>query len=287
MAHSRAAICLVAAALAWAAMPLAAQQAAAPRPLPEIPTLMREVEQHQKELEKVRENYTYSSAQTTEDIDQNGQVKKTETEEAEDFFVNGHVIERTVKKNGKQLDEHEEKKETERVTKLVEKAQKTPPDQPLEGQTISVSRLLEIMEVRNPRREIFRGRPTIIFDFVGRRNAKTHGLAEDASKKLQGTVWIDEADREIAHAEVSFNDNFHVAGGLVANVQKGTTFRFDQAPVKDDLWLPTGGEGTLAARVLMVKTFRQHFVERDYDYKRFRVDAEQSKDAKVVSGSKN
>jgi hypothetical protein len=140
--------------------------------------------------------------------------------------------------------------------------------------------------VRNPRRESYRGRPTIIFDFVGRRDAKTHGLAEDASKKLRGTVWIDEADREIAHLEVSFDDNFHVAGGLVANIQKGSNFHFDQAPVNGDLWLPTGGEGTIQARVLLLKNFRQHITERDYDYKKFQVDADQNKDAKLVPKSK-
>jgi hypothetical protein len=255
-------------------------------PLPEISQLMREVEAHQKQLEKVRENYTYTSMQTTQDIDANGQVKKTEIEEDDDFFVNGHVIERTVKKNGRPLSGHDEQKETERVTKLVEKAEKMPPDQPLEGQTISVSRLLAIMDVRNPRREIYRGRKTIVFDFVGRKNAKTHGMVEDASKKLQGTMWVDEADREIAHLEVGFNDNFHVAGGLVASVEKGSNFQFDQAPVQGELWLPTGGEGTVQARVLMVKSLRQHFTERDYDYKRFQVDAQQAKDAPAAPAAR-
>jgi hypothetical protein len=259
---------------------------AASAPVPDIPQLMREVEAHQKQLEKVRENYTYSSTQTTQDIDSNGQVKKTESAEGEDFFVNGHVIERTVKKNGQALSDHEQQKETERVTKLVEKAQKTPPDQPLEGQTIGVSRLLDIMEVRNPRRESYRGRPTIIFDFIGRKDAKTHGLAEDASKKLEGTVWIDEADREIAHIEVSFIDNFHVAGGLLANIQKGSNFHFDQAPVSGQLWLPTGGEGTVQARLLLLKNLRQHFIERDYDFKRFQVDAQTAKDATIVPETK-
>jgi hypothetical protein len=148
---------------------------------------MKEVEEHQKQMEKVRENYTYNSTQTTQDVDSNGQVKKTETEEMEYFFVNGHAIGRTVKKNGKPLDDHEQQKETERVTKLVEKAEKLPPDQPLEGQTISVSRILEIMDVRNPRREEFRGRPTILFDFVGRKDVKTHGRRMGLPRTCQRT----------------------------------------------------------------------------------------------------
>ena len=290
-------------ALALLTSPVVAQQVAkqdVSPPLPDIRALMLEVQEHQKQLEKVRENYTYSSLQTTQDIDANGQVKKTETAEGEDFFVNGHVIERTVKKDGKPLDDHEQQKETERVTKLVEKAEKTPPGQPLEGPTISVSRVLEIMDVRNERRVNFRGRPAIVFDFVGRKDAKTHGLAEDASKKLQGTIWIDEADRQVAHLEVSFIDNFHVVGGLLANIQKGSNFHFDQElvnhPSNEDLapgargngelWLPTGGEGTMQARVLLVKNLRQHFIERDYDYKRFRVETQQAKDAQVPAAKK-
>jgi hypothetical protein len=252
-------------------------------PLPDIRELMKEVQAHQKLVEKERENDTYTSLITTQDLDANGKVTKTESEEDENFFVNSHLIARTVKKDGKPLGEHDEQKETERVTKLVEKAQNTPPGQPIEGQTVSISRLLEIMDVRNPRRENYRGRSTIVFDFIGRKDAKTHGMIEDASKKLQGTIWIDEADRQVAHLEVSFNDNFRVAGGVFATVQKGSNFHFDQAPVGGGVWLPTGGEGAMQARLLVFKNLRQHFVEREYDFKRFSVDTEQQKDAKPVA----
>jgi hypothetical protein len=262
-----------------------AQQKADP-PLPDIRQLMQEVQAHQKQLDQIRENYTYTSYQIVQDIDSNGQVKKTETSEYNDFFVNGHVIERKVKSNDKPLDAHEQDKETERVTKLVEKAEKTPRDQSLEGPTISISRVLELMDVRNPRRENYRGDPAIVFDFVGRKDAKTHGMAEDASKKLQGTIWIDEAGRQVAHLEVSFSDNFRVAGGILATVEKGSNFRFDQAPVNGEIWLPTGGQGTVQARLLLFKNLRQRFSERDYDYERFKVETQQSKDTKITPGAK-
>jgi hypothetical protein len=254
--------------------------------LPDIPKLMIEVRDHQKQLDKVRENYTYTSLQTTQDINGKGQVKKTETVEFEEFYVNGHHIERKVKKDGQPLSDRDQQKETARVTKLVEKAEKTPSDQALEGQTISLSRILEIMEVRNPRRESYQGRSTIVFDFVGRKNAKTHGLAEDASKKIQGTVWVDEADRVVAHLEALFNDNFRVAGGLLATIEKGSSLRFDQAPVNGEIWLPTGGEGNTQARILLAKGIRRHFTESDYDYKRFRVETQQGKSAKAVPEKK-
>jgi len=250
----------------------AAQKSEAP--LPDIRQLMAEVQKHQRELDQVRESYTYTTFQTTQDIDSSGRVKKTTTEEHEAFFVHGHVIERVVKRNGQPLNGHDMDKETERVTKLVGKAEKTPTGQPLEGPSITVSRILELMDVRNPRRDLYRGRHAIVFDFVGRKNVKTHGMAEDASKKLAGTMWIDEADRQVAHLDVHFTDDFRVVGGLFASIQKGSSFHFDQAPVEDGLWLPTGGEGNVQARVLLVKGIRQRVVERDYDYKRFRVETQ-------------
>jgi hypothetical protein len=266
---------------------VAAGQQPAQAPLPDIRQLMQEVQEHQKQLDQIRENYTYTSYQIVQDIDGNGQVKKTESSEYEDFFVNGHVIERKVKANDRPLDEHDQQKETERVTKMVEKAEKTPRGQSLEGPSISIGRVLEIMDVSNERRELYRNDPTIVFDFVGRKNAKTHGLAEDASKKLQGTLWINEADRQVAHLEVRFNDDFRMVGGILATVQKGSSFRFDQSKVNGEIWLPTGAEGTVQARLLMFKNLRQRFRERDYDYKRFKVETQQQpKDANIGPAKK-
>lgn len=254
-----------------------AQSAVTGAPVPDIAGFMRKVEEHQRRVDEIRESYTFNSSQTLQHMDAGGKIVKTESEEREDFFVNGHPIERIVKRNGKPLDDHDRDKETERVTKLVEKAQKTPRSR----EQISIGRLLEIMDASNERRENFRGRPTIVFDFSGRKNARTHGLAEDASKKVKGTIWIDEADLQVSHLEVAFIDNFHIMGGLFANIQKGSGFRFDQELVNGELWLPTGAEGSLQMRVLLMKNMRQQFVERDYNYKRFTVDAEQTKDVRM------
>ena len=272
--------------LLWLLAPLALAQQAANPPLPNVHQLMQEVREHQKQLDKVRENYTFTISQVVQEIDSKGQVSKTETTEYEVFFVHGRQISQEVKKDGKPLSEEEQKKVTERVTRAVENAEKPEPEQHQNNQSISLLHMLEIMDVRNPRRESFRGRQTIVFDVVGRKDAKTHDLSEDVSKKLQGTIWVDEADRQVARLEAVFNDNFHVGGGLVVNVQKGSRFNFDQAPVNGEIWLPSGGEVTIDMRLLLVKGIRQHIVIRDYDYKRFHVEALQGKDAKVLPEKK-
>jgi hypothetical protein len=255
--------------------------AASGAPIPDIPALLLQVQAHQRELDKVRENYTFREVQQTDDLDSSGHVKKTETEEHEIFFVNSHHIERLVKKNGKDLTPDEEKKETERVTKDVEKATKLQPGKSMEGDEISITRILAIMKLSNPRRVSLNGRDTIAFDFIGDPHAQTHGLAEDASKKMAGTVWMDEKDREVAKLTVHFDENFHVGGGLVANIQAGSSFQFEQAKINNELWLPTGGEAHLQARVLLVKGFRQNVRFHDSDFERFHTDATQQAGATV------
>lgn len=252
-----------------------AKTATADAPIPDIPTLMMQVQAHQRQLDKVRENYTFREILQTDDLDSNGQVKKTETEESEIFFVNGHHIERLVKKNGKDLSPDEQKKEQERVTKEVEKATKLDPNKSLHGDEISISRILAIMKVSNPRRVSLNGRDTIAFDFIGDPHAQTHGLAEDASKKMAGTVWVDEKDREVAKLTVHFDDNFHVGGGLLANIQAGSSFQFEQAKINNELWLPTGGEAHVQARVLLVKGYRENLRFHDSDFQRFHTEASQ------------
>ena len=154
--------------------------------------MLREVEAHQKELDKIRENYTFREVQTTRQLDSHGTVKKIETEEHEVFFVKGHQVEKLVRKDGKDLTPDQARKEQDRVNKEVIKISQQGEDKP-DKDDITVARLLQIVTFSRPRRVSLNGRDTIAFDFAGDEHAKTHGRGEDALKKVSGTVWVDEA----------------------------------------------------------------------------------------------
>jgi len=255
-------------------------------PLPDVATLMKQVEEHQHKLDQVRENYTYHEVVVTHELDKNGNVKKNESEENNVFFVNGHEIQRKVKKNGKELSADEQKKEQEHVEKDVEKATKTPPGQSLDKNEVSVTRLLQIMKVSNPRREQMDNRSVIAFDFVGDPHAKTHGIAEDASKKLSGTLWVDENDRQVRRMIARFDDNFHLGFGLFS-VGKGSTFTFDQKLVNNELWLPTDAQAHIIAHAIGIIGWRGDVAVTDNDYQKFHADATQQPGATVVNPSTN
>ena len=63
-------------------------------PLPDIRQLMREVQAHQKALDKIRENYTYRACRPRRISTRRPGQEDGDEREFEDFFVNGHVIER-------------------------------------------------------------------------------------------------------------------------------------------------------------------------------------------------
>ena len=103
--------------LAW--LSSGAFAASEPAALPDAATMLREVEAHQKQLDKVRENYTFRAVQTVRQLDSKGNTKKVETEEHEVFFVNGHRVEKLVRKDGKDLTPDQARKEQDRVNKEV------------------------------------------------------------------------------------------------------------------------------------------------------------------------
>jgi hypothetical protein len=248
--------------------------ASEPAALPDAATMLREVEAHQKQLDKVREDYTFRAVQTTRWLDSGGNTKKVETEEHEVFFVNGERVQKLVRKDGKDLTPDQARKEQDRVNKEVIKITKPGYSNP-DKDEITVSRLLQIVTFSRPRRVGLNGRDTIAFEFAGDPHAKTHGRGEDALKKVSGTIWIDEADREVSRMSATLDENYHVGFGLLASVAKGSNMVFDQALIRNEAWLPTAIALHLQARALLVAGFRAEIDIRFDEYKKFQTDAVQ------------
>lgn len=262
-----------------AAIAAGAQTAA---PIPDVPTLMQQVLAHQRQMESVQENYTFHETDVIQRLNKDGSVKKTDTDEYEIFYVNTHEVRQQIKKNGRDLDAGEQKKEQERVTKYVLKAQQTPPGQTPNGEVvISVSKILAMVNVSSPRREMVDNRPTIAFDFVGNPHAKAHGIAEEAARRMSGTVWIDEHDRQVRRLVARLDENLHVGFGMVS-LGKGSNLAFDQKLVNNELWLPTSADVYMNARAFAVVGMRANVHVTDNDYRKFHADAQQQSGVTVV-----
>lgn len=252
------------------ASPLRAQQttASAAAPLPTIPTLLREVEARQKKLDLDRENYTFRETELLTVVDKHGKVRKTENKVSHVFFVNGHAIETLIQKDGKALNADDTRKEEERASKEAAKYAKAGADSS-DKDEVSVSRLLAITQFSNPHRVTEGGRSEIVIDFVGDPHARTHGRDEEALKRVYGTVWIDEAAREVSRMNATFDQNLHVGFGLLATVEKGSTFSFNQALIRNEVWLPTAIDGHFDGKALLFVGFHVNLNVRFDEYRKF------------------
>lgn len=135
---------------------------------------------------------------------------------------------------------------------------------------ITVSRLLELGSFTNARRVQWNGRDTIVVDFTGDPKAKTRSRMEDVIRALAGTAWVDENDHILVKAQGRFLNNFKVGGGLVVNIQKGTSFEMEQRKVNGEVWLPSTLEGHGTARALLFFSFNGSVRAVASDYRKFK-----------------
>ena len=248
------------------------------RALPDIPTLMRQVEANERKSEAIQQNYLYDQSGTFDEQKSNGDIKKTDSREFEIFWLNGVRIARLIKQDGRPLSPDELKKEDERIDGIVKKARERRDKADAEGKEtdshghdeITLARILELGTFSNPRRRTIAGRDTIVVDYLGDPKAKTHNPAEGALKELAGTVWVDEQDQAIQHVEGHFNNDFKVGGGLLINVRKGTWFKATNVKINDEVWLPQSIEGDGHARYLLFFSLNGHFQGHTSGYRKFK-----------------
>jgi len=252
--------------------------------LPDLKALFKEIDENQKAIDKIKENYTGTRIVEETEMESDGRVKKRETREDTFFYLNGREISTLVKKDGKPLSAEEQKEENERTQKRIEELQKREAKKVAKEEKAKEERksgdsdepgievFLRACQFVNPRRERFRGQDVLVFDFEPNPEFQAHKLEEKVAQKLAGVVWIDEKARDVARLEAYFVGDVKIGGGLLANLQKGTSFVLEQAFVNNEVWLPTYEEAHIGVRVLLVKGIKVNEVTRYSDYRKFNVE---------------
>src|SRR6266481_2875596 len=252
--------------------------------LPDLKALFKEIDDNQKAIDKIKENYAGSQSEEETEFEGDGRVKKRELNEYTFFYLDGQEITTLVKKDGKPLSETEQKKENEKTRKRIEEHQKRAAKKEAkeekakeegkggESDEPGIEVFLRACQFVNPRRERFRGQDVLVFDFEPNPEFKPHKLVEKVVQKLAGVVWVDEKAHDVARLEAYFTGDMKFAGGLLVNLQKGTSFVYEQAFVNNEVWLPTYMEAHIGVRFLLVKGIKASVVTRYSDYRRFNVE---------------
>lgn len=259
-------------------------------PLPDIRALLEELQKNEDRVEEILDTYSYVQKRTSRAQSKDGSLREVESETYQLSFYKGNRIRRLIEKNGKSLTEKDQAKEDKEVEKRVEEIEKRlaskDKDDDERSRRVSIAELLRASKLVNPRRERFRGRDVIVFDFEPNpdfdyKNSKS---MLKFFGKTAGVMWIDVKDKQAVRLEAYLAENFSVGGGVLAKLKKGSSFVLEQERVNDEIWLPSVAEVNMSARVLLLKGLDFNQVVRSYDYKKF---ATEVKDAKVTGQREN
>src|SRR6266436_119307 len=253
--------------------------------LPDLKQLFKEIDANQKVVDKIKENYTGRRYTEETEYDGTGKVTKVERHDHTFFYLNGEEISTLAGEDGQPLSAEKQAKQNDITKKRIEEIQrKQSKKEEKEEQAREegkdekdndepgIEMFLRACQFVNPRHERFRGQDVLVFDFEGNPEYKAKKIAEHIAQQLAGVLWVDEKQHEVARLEAYFVKDFRFAGGLLANLQKGTSFIFEQTFLNNEVWLPTYEEAHISVRVLLVKGFKVNEVTRYSDYQRFHIE---------------
>ncbi len=253
-------------------------------PLPDIQTLLARVRARYDALESLRKTYVCTMTQVADEFSSNGS-KKSHTDVYQAFYVGNTEVLQHISHEGKPLSADEAQKEQQRVDKQVAKL-KSQQNKPAKDEVhLSASGLLKVATFSNPRREVLNRRPVLVFDYKGDPHAPAKDLSDRIMRELAGTIWVDERDSAIVHLTGSLQENFHVAGGLLVNIKKGSWFNFTQAPVNNEIWFPAQFTAHVDGRFLLLKGFNGDARDTFSDYRKLKTSITILPGTKIVDDS--
>ena len=256
-------------------------------PLPDIPKLLAELQTNEDRVENLLDTYSFTQKSIRREPAKDGSLREMGSETVQVSFYKGSRIRRVIEKDGKPLSAKDQEDEDKEVAKRVEEIEKRIAKQEAKGgqpdeetRRVSIAELLRASNLINPRRERFRGRDVIVFDFEPN-PAFDYKNAKSMLKffgKTAGVMWIDEKDKQVARLEAVLADSFKVGGGMLAKLRKGASFTMEQERVNNEIWLPSQSDINISVRVFMVKGIDLNQRIISYNYRKFETEV---KDAKV------
>lgn len=260
----------------------------------DIPALLRDLAKNQDETDRRVNDYTFTQKITEREMDDKGRLKKEKVAVYEVYPMADYGwVRKLVAENGAPLSPEHAAKEQKRVVEELEKAEREAPKlkekrerrraerrakqkaraekagEDEEEGDVGIATFLRTSELVSPRRERYRDRDVVVFDFRPRPGFKPADRSESIVSKLSGVIWVDPAERQVMRLEGRLVDSFKMGGGLLASVKPGSAFVFEQTRLEDGVWLPRFSQVNVSARVMLFAGLSINETHEFSDYKRF------------------
>jgi hypothetical protein len=259
-------------------------------PLPDIAALLNETRANAERIEQLLENYSFTELRVDREMTDKGELVEKSSEKRLLTFYKGYRINRLIEKNGKplspsdQADEDKdvqkqvadiEKRIAEREKKQDEKVRSGVAGQPSEeNKRVTIADALKGSSLVNPRREKFRGRDIVVFDYEPNPAFKPESRMEKLFALCTATVFVDLATKQVVRLDATLTKS---AGNFIAKAKRGASFSLENELVNDEIWLPSRADINLSVKILFAGININNLIKYA-DYRRFDTEI---KDVKV------
>jgi hypothetical protein len=252
-------------------------------PLPNGNELLQRAITNEQKMAAEQERYECRVTDETAELDSKGKVKKTETEMKEQFYVNGVEVDRSLAKDGKDLNAEQTQKEDDRVMKKTLKySDQTTAKKETDKETKQVQEMLAALLLTNGHREQVDGRSILFYDIMPNSQFHAKNMNERFGQVMQGKISLDEQTGEPVDINIKSIQDLKIAGGMLANLHKGFWIHMHAHAQPDGVWLTDVVEGSGDARAALFLHPYFRFKETTGSCHLYTATANQVGQAKVV-----
>lgn len=280
-------IVVVLAGLTWAGPGLVLAQTPAEAPLPDAATLAREVRARLEPDSVLLEQYTYRERRRDVKVSKLGKLHLGPWREFEVYPSSepGETYKRLVAVDGNPLPADVlARRDAEHRQHVLDLQAQLAAETPAQRNKRLAKRAKEQREEREAiddlfriyafevlRREMVAGRPTLVVSLVPKRGVKPRTDAGKYMVRMQGHVWINEADRQLVKGEMTVTRDITLGLGLLARLHTGSQVVFRRTLVNGEIWLPAEATFKTAGRALLFRKFDLQATTYFSDYRKFDV----------------
>lgn len=237
----------------------------------------RAVTQDRPYFDRARD-YNYQRSVQVQQFDKRGKVTQTETATYDVGVYYGRSYERLIARDGQPLSPKDDAREQAKMDRELAKRKRQADAEQKAGR-----------EERKAERQAFREIPEAFnFSILGEETRFARKMwviqatprpgykpVNDQARllpKMQGKMWVDQADYQLARVEAETIDTFSV-GAFLVRVGRGSRIVLEQSRVNDEVWLPLAISIKGDARLALIKSFRAQIDIAYRNYKKFQTES--------------
>jgi hypothetical protein len=241
--------------------------------------VLREVYRNEEANRELWLRYSFDAYVEKETLAKNGRVKRRTTRRVRLVPTEGWVEATLLEVDGREPRAGEvrdyrkrnararKKAERERA-KRGEPEEEDPDEEEADSRRAREAWILNTVRLVEPEfvgKEEHNGRETLRYDFAPREGAEARTLDQKFLHNIEGTMWVDEAERVVVEIAARSTGRVKIKGGLAG--LRDLEFRVVNAKVRDQVWFPERLEVRTDLRILLKKK-RERVVTTYSDYKR-------------------